>query len=246
MLGWFRSSEEVGWYSAPQRIIQLIYLVPGIISISILPVFSRLALQSKERVASAIEHSLTVAYLAALPIAVGGIIVAPSLIKLLFGSPFLPGATPMQILFLTLLADFPAVLLGNVLLAYNQQKNLVTYSAIGGFMNVTLNLLLIPRFGIVGCAIATLGAQIASNAYLQRVVRRTNPFRVLPKITNAILATMIMGVCVFLLQSAGVHVIASIVLGALAYGGVLYLRGEPLLFEFRKVISGPLPVRETK
>jgi O-antigen/teichoic acid export membrane protein len=239
MLGWFRSSQEVGWYAGPQRIIQLIYLVPAVMSVSVLPAFSRLAVHSKEKMTLAIEQSIGAIYMAALPIAVGGIIVALPLIELLFGAQFLPGALPLQILLLTLLADFSAVLLGNVLLAYNRQQNLVVYSAIGGFANIALNLLLIPRFGVVGCATATLCAQLASNAYLQYTVRRTNPFHITPYLMNALLATVAMAVGVLALQAVGAHVLFTIVAGGLIYGGVLYLRREPLLRDLRNIVLRP-------
>ena len=103
------------------------------------------------------------------------------------------------------------------------------YSAIGGFLNVFLNLLLIPSFGIVGCAFATLGAQLMSNAYLQGVVRQMHPFHLLPRLKNAIIATVIMAVAAFAFQFFGAHVILNIALSALIFGGVLYFRREPLL-----------------
>ncbi|MEY4731155.1 MAG: hypothetical protein RL681_101 [Candidatus Parcubacteria bacterium] len=239
MLGWFRSSQEVGWYAGPQRIIQLIYLVPAVMSVSVLPAFSRLAVQSKEKMTQAIEQSISAIYMAALPIAAGGIIVALPLIQFLFGSEFLPGAVPLQILLLTLLADFSAVLLGNVLLAYDHQKNLVAYSAIGGFMNVALNLLLIPHFGVIGCATATLGAQLASNAYLQYTVRQIHSFHIAPHLSNALLATAAMIAGALVLQALGTHVLLTVVAGGLIYGGVLYLRREPLLRDLRNIVLRP-------
>lgn len=239
MLGWLRSSEEVGLYAGPQRIIQLVYLIPTILSVSILPAFSRLVVQSREKMTSAIEHSVSVVYMAALPIAAGGIIVALPLIELLFGEQFLDGAAPLRILLLTLVADFSAVLLGHVLLAYDHQKNLVVYSAIGGVANISLNLLLIPRFGIIGCALATLGAQLISNAYLQYAVRRLHPFHVSPYLKNALLATCAMTLGVLALQTIGAHVLVSIAAGGLIYGGVLYARREPLLRDLRNIVLRP-------
>ncbi len=236
MLGWFRSSTEVGWYSAPQRIIQLIYLIPSLVSLSVLPAFSRFAAQSKEKMTSAIEYAVSAAYMVALPITAGGIIVAHGLIRFIFGEQFVPGALPFQILLLTLLADFSALLLSNVIVVYNRQKNLVVYSALGGFTNIALNLLLIPKYGVIGCALATLCAQLVSNFYLQTKVRSINPFHITRHLKNALFATAAMAVTVFALQSAGVHVAANIAVGIIVYFGILYLRREPLLREVRNVL----------
>lgn len=236
MLGWLRSSEEVGLYAGPQRIIQLIYLVPAVMSVSILPVFARLVVQSREKMTRAIEYTMSAIYMAALPIAAGGIIVALPLIGLLFGDAFTRGALPLQILLLTLLADFSAVLMNNILLSYDRQRNIIVYSAIGGLMNIALNLVLIPRYGIIGCAIATLVAQLASNAYLQYTVRQLHPFHVTPHLGNALLATVVMAISVLALQATGAHVLLSIAAGALIYGGVLYLRRERLLADLIAIL----------
>ena len=203
---------------------------------SILPVFARLVVQSREKMTRAIERIVSAVYMAALPIAVGGIIVALPLIDLLFGEAFVRSAAPLRILLLTLLADFSAVLMCNILLTYDRQRNIAVYSAIGGLTNVSLNILLIPRYGIIGCAFATLVAQLVSNAYLQNTVRKLHPFHVTPHLGNALLATGAMAIGVLVLQAAGAHVLLGITAGALIYGGVLYLRREPLLNDVAAIL----------
>jgi O-antigen/teichoic acid export membrane protein len=244
MLGWFRTSEEVGFYSAPQRIIQLIYLIPSILAVSILPVFSRLALADRMKMRTAIERSVSAMFCIALPVTAGGIITAHGLVGLLFGTEFLPGALPLQILLLTLLADFSAIILSHAILAYDRQRDLIAYAAIGGFLNVALNLVLIPRFGIVGCAVATLCAQLASNAYLRSVIRRLNPIRILPHLGKALIATAVMSAGVYSLQYAGVPVLVVIISGGLIYGAVLYLLREPMLKEMLSLVRNERPGAE--
>ena len=92
----------------------------------------------------------------------------------------LPATAAFMILLATLAVDFPAVILANAIFAHDRQRVLVAYAAIGGFSNVALNLLLIPPFGIAGCAAATLLCQIASNAYLWGRMKKINRFSVLP------------------------------------------------------------------
>src|SRR3990167_1038610 len=110
-----------------------------------------------------LERILSLMFLVAIPLAVGGIIVAPYLVAFIFGADYLPGTTSLRILLLTLLVDFPAVFLSAAIFAHDKQKLLIAYSAIGGILNVVLDLALIPIFGIAGSAAATLAAQIASN-----------------------------------------------------------------------------------
>jgi O-antigen/teichoic acid export membrane protein len=236
IIGWLRSAEEVGFYSAAYRVVQLLYIIPGILASSAFPTFSRLADNNKEQMRSTLERTLAVVFIMALPLAAGGILLAPQIIEFLFGNEFLPGTAPFQILMLTLLADFPVVVLAHAAFAYNRPKLLTAYAAIGGVLNVTFNFLLIPSFGIAGCAWATLIAQIVSTAYLRRKLKQENPYRVLPRLKNAFAATAIMAGAVFLSTLINLHVVVSVALGALVYGAVLYVLKEPILQEARATI----------
>lgn len=231
IIGWLRSATDVGFYSAGYRIVQLLYIIPGVLATSVFPTFSRLAGKEDTQMRSALERTLTVVFLMALPLAAGGIILAPQIIHFLFGGEFLPGTNVYRVLMLTLLVDFPMVILSNALFAYNRPKVLTAYAAIGGLSNVALDLLFIPRFGIVGCAWATFLAQILSNLYLWQRVKRENRFRVLPRLPSIFIATVIMAGAVFVLRGTGLHVLLTVLLGAVVYLGMLVFLKESSLKE---------------
>lgn len=239
IIGAFRSAEDVGFYSAGQRIIQLLYLIPGILTISILPAFSRAAANNPEKMRAILERVLRALFLISIPAAVGGILLGPQIIALVFGHSYLPATAPFQILLLTIIVDFSAVVLTTVMFAYDKQKNLILYSAIGGGLNVALDLALIPRFGMVGSAWATFGAQLVSNAYLWHIVKKTTEFHVFPHMKRIVIATLGMGLMTFLLSQAGVHVIGTILISILAYFGMLYLLREPILREIKTILQPP-------
>ena len=236
LLGWFRSAEDVGLYSAAQRIVLLLYLVPSVITASVLPTFSRLANKEDEKLRRILELILSFIFLAAIPIAVGGVILGRPIMEFVFGSAYLAGALSFQILLATILIDFPVSVLNNVVFAYNKQKSLLIYSAIGGISNVIFDLLLIPRFGIAGSAWATLFAQLISVIYLRSVVRKANNTRIMRYITKIVIATVIMGVATATANIVGLHVILSVSIGILVYAGALFALKEPLLKEVKNII----------
>ncbi|MBM4388622.1 MAG: oligosaccharide flippase family protein, partial [Deltaproteobacteria bacterium] len=81
MLGWFRSAEEIGFYSAGQKVIQVLYTVPAIIASSLLPLSSRLVeLRDEAKLRLLAEKGLTLVLTLALPLAIGGAILAESII----------------------------------------------------------------------------------------------------------------------------------------------------------------------
>ncbi len=243
IIGWFRSATEVGLYSAPLRIIQLLYILPSILAVSALPTFTRLADKNLPKMREALEQVVSFSFLVAIPIAVGGFMVASQLVHLLFGTEYMPGTLPFQILLLTLIVDFPAVILSNAVFAHNKQKLLVLYAAIGGGLNVILDLLFIPSWGIVGSAWATLLAQLVSNWYLWRVTKNLDQFRVLPRLNKVIAATAVMAVAVtgFITLEAPVWITISA--AGFVYLGTLYILREPFLryalLLFRGGPSGP-------
>jgi O-antigen/teichoic acid export membrane protein len=51
-------------------------------------------------------------------------------------------------------------------------RDTIRVYAVAALANVVLNLLLIPRFGIMGAAIATYTAMLSGNAWLYVLVRR--------------------------------------------------------------------------
>lgn len=231
IIGWFRSAAEVGLYSAPLRIIQLLYILPSILAVSALPTFTRLAGKDKSRMREALEQVVSFSFLAAIPIALGGFLVASQLVHLLFGAEYLPGTLPFQILLLTLIVDFPAVILSNAVFAHDRQKLLIVYALIGGGLNVILDLLFIPGWGITGSAWATLLAQLVSNWYLWRVTKGLGDFRILPRLTKVISSSAIMTVVVIAGLALKMPALAIIAVAGLTYFGSLYVLREPFLQE---------------
>ncbi len=237
LIGWFESAHSVGLYSAAQRIVQLLYLVPAVIAVSILPGISRLANKDNEKLRRMLEPLISFVFLIAIPIAIGGIILGKPIIQFVFGTAYLAGTTSFQVLLATILIDFPVVILASVAFAYNKQKNLIVYSAIGGISNVILDLILIPLFGIVGSAWATFVATIISVAYLWKIVRSVSQPKILPHLKKTIIATGIMTIAVLLTSLLGTHVVVAVIIGILVYSGTLLLLKEPLIKEIRNITA---------
>jgi O-antigen/teichoic acid export membrane protein len=205
---------------------------------SILPLLGRLARRDDERFRTIFEQIIAMVFLFSIPIAIGGIILGGPIMTFVFGNSYAPGALSFQILMATLLFDFPIAIISNAIFAYNHQKSLIVSSAIGGVLNVGLDILFIPRFGIAGSAVATLIAQAASNWYLWSMMKRLNDFEVLPRLKKVAVAGIAMGAVTALLALTGTEVIVNIVVSAIAYFIALYLLHEPLLVETKRTLFG--------
>ena len=238
IIGWLRPAAEVGFYSAAQRIILLLYIIPGVLSTSIFPLLSRLASKDDKRtIRTVVESSLTSVFLVALPIMSGGIILAEPLTRLVFGPEYLPGTLSLQILLLTVPLNFAAIILSNLVFAYNEQKKLAIYAAIGGILNIILDLAFIPLWGIAGSSFATFCVQLVSMSYLWWVAKRIVPFELLPRIRKMVVASVLMCGGLVLLLPLHLKVLPLIGGGAIFYFAVLYFWREPLFDEARLIFG---------
>ena len=181
MLGWFRSAEEVGWYAAAQRPVQLLYIFPTLFAASLFPTLTRLAHRDKEKFRSILETSLRLAIPAAVAITVIGVLFGNQIIDLLFGGAYQNAVAAFQILLFTILIIYPSAIITNAVFAYNEQKGFLLFSTLGAGGNILFNLLLIPPLGIAGCALATLITQLIANGFMWRKMKQINKFSLLSR-----------------------------------------------------------------
>jgi O-antigen/teichoic acid export membrane protein len=238
IISWMRSASDVGIYSAAIRVVQVLYIVPGIIQLSTLPFLSRLAANKEsKKFRTAFERLLGVIFFTSIPLAIGGAILGTQIMTVVFGQAYASGGLAFKILMLSLLVDFPAVVISSAIFAYNHQKSLIVASAIGGGANVLFDIILIPRFGIAGSSIATLVAQIFSNWYLWHMMNTINRFAIFGRLKKIAIAGVAMGVVTAVLLASGVNIFVNILLSGGVYFLVLYALREPLVREMKNIIA---------
>ncbi|PIY59465.1 hypothetical protein COY96_01695, partial [Candidatus Wolfebacteria bacterium CG_4_10_14_0_8_um_filter_37_11] len=230
MLGWLRSAEEIGYYSASQRVVQILYTLPAIIASAIFPAVARFIKQKDFDKAKILnEKSITMLYFIAMPLAIGGIVLSSAIIAFLFGKEYLPASVSFQILIASVLIQFPSAILSNLTIAHNQQKKLIGYAAFGSISNVLFNALLIPIWGIAGSAIATLTAQLAFYVPIWLKMKRINNFYTFRHLKKIIASAAIMGISAFFINKLGVNVLLNIIISAGVYLIAIYLLKEKIL-----------------
>ncbi len=236
MLGWWQSPEQLGYYGAAQKIILLLYVAPNLLASAIFPLFSRLANTANDSFRVLFEKSVAASELIAMPLAAGGIALAPQLIQLLFGAAYLPGSTTLALLMGTLIIVFPSTIFSNALFAYNKQKMFMGFVGLGVISNVILDALLIPRYGIAGSAVATIISQILANVFVWRAMQQTNRFNVIKRLRRIIPASILTGLLAYGLAYAGLAVLPCIATAAAFYFLLLYALKEPLIRELKSTL----------
>lgn len=235
IISWMKTASDVGIYSAAIRLIQVIYLLPNIVQLTTLPVFSRLAKPENQEFRQALEQTISILFLASIPMAIGGVILGTQIMTLVFGPAFASGGLAFEILIATIVIAFPGSIIVNAIFAYGHQRSLIIASALGGISNVLFDLLLIPRWGIAGSAVATLLAQILSNGYLWYAMRQIVYFEVLPRLGKIVAGGGVVAVTTVLLAIVHVHVVIDIVISSAVYFLVLRILREPILGDLKAI-----------
>lgn len=233
MLGWWKSVEDVGIYSATQKIIGIFPVIASIVGVSTFPVFSRLAgANDGEGMKKVMENTISSLFLIAVPLVVGGIILQKAIPTLIFGAGYISGSLPFAVLLLSILATFPIVIVSNFFLAHNRLNEIIWYAVFVAIGNIILNALLIPHYGMLGAAIATVFVFFVYNGLMVWRAKKINNFSFFSGIQKILLAAVIMGGATVVFRNFGLNTLVNIIVSGGLYFVVLGIIKEKIINDF--------------
>ena len=149
-------AEQVGHYAAAVRLSEAWYFVPMAIMSSVFPAIINAKKQSEELYYQRLQKLYDLMVWLAVAIALPTTFLAPWVIRVLYGEPFLPAAGVLSIHIWAGVFVFLGVASGKWLLTENLQVFSTINTTIGAIVNIALNYILIKNMGINGAAISTL------------------------------------------------------------------------------------------
>jgi len=164
-----------------------------------------------------------------LPITFGVLVIADRIILTVYGPAFEASIQALQIFISSLLFVFLNYPVGNLLNAADKQMRNTVHMGIALFVNIILNIMLIPKYTYIGASFAALATHIVLILLGLPVVYRIVRFRVrylIDKLLRVFTAASIMGVCLFVIEpyfSFSFGLIFLIFVGAFVYAIALFL-----------------------
>lgn len=156
MLQTFTTEEQVGFYKAALVIAEFLWLAPKAIQSVMVQSASELWQHDRvERITSLSSKATRYTLLLTTLLALGIATLAPEFVPRYYGSEFEPTITPLLLLLPGTVAFAVARPILSVSHAKGEMRVMILATGATAAMNVVLNVLLIPRFGIEGAAIAT-------------------------------------------------------------------------------------------
>jgi O-antigen/teichoic acid export membrane protein len=150
------SEEAVGYYAAAVRLSEAWYFVPVTLCNSIFPAIVNAKNVSKEFYNNRMQKLYDLMTWLAIGIAIPVTVFSNQIIQLLFGNEFSQAAPVLTIYIWAGVAVFLGVASSQYLINENLTKLSFNRNFIGMILNVVLNIIFIPKFGIIGSAVATL------------------------------------------------------------------------------------------
>ena len=173
MLGEIVGNEAVGIYSAALRISEIWYMIPMVIVASVFPAISKSKNVSNTKYIYQLQRLYDLMVACGITIAILITIASPWIIRILFGEEYVEASAILAIHVWTLIFVFLGVASGKWYLLENLQIHAFYRAASGGVVNILLNLLLIPHFGGMGAACATLASQFTATYLYDSISRKT-------------------------------------------------------------------------
>jgi len=200
LLSFMTSVAVVGWYGAAYRLFDTLVFLPALVINAIMyPVFSRLTVASEDNFRLAIEKSLNFLLFLGIPMSIGLVVAAPTIITVLYHQhdflaaiPALQGLAP-GLVFLYANSVFTAVLIST-----KNEKKITLMAAIALVFNLALNFTLIPFLHHVGAALATsLTELLLCCLSLAFLPRRLLPSGSVPMVAKALFTSLLMAMAIW-------------------------------------------------
>jgi len=202
LVGYFLTNYEVGIYGISLQFSAIATLAAAAMINTLFPQVSFWHREEEySMIKNAVGKSLAYALIPAIPAVFGGIILGDSILYFLYGADFAKGTTAlMMILPAQLFSIF--FLTGIMCLnAFNRPRESFRITTSSAAVNILLNLLLIPFFGINGSALAFLVTMAFSALYSAVSLRETLPLKPdIPVVKDTIMASVVMAAAVLMLK----------------------------------------------
>lgn len=240
MIGWFtKSAFENGYYEQAHKIEQIVVVVVTSLNVVTLPrvvyLFNQgLIEEVKQIISKTVKFVLCISF----PMCVGLIAVSENLVPVFLGEGFEPCILLVKIFsLLIIIVGLSNLVSGQCLTATGKQKKANISVIVGAVINFCMNMLLIPCYGAVGAAIATVSAEIIililflvfSKKYISMLVIMKCSVKY--AICSLIMGGIVWGVGYLGVENKLLLLLLQIIIGVLVYFSMLVFMKESLLIE---------------
>ena len=182
MLGMMRTNAEVGLYSASFRIMMVGLVPAGMVLTAFFPSLTASYKNGAQAMGQSFKGFATSVVVVGMPVSAGGALFAEEILAVLYGDQFVSAAPVLMLLMGSVFVWHIRTTFDTSLLAWNAERVQMKINLAAAGANVALNFALIPVFGIIGAASASLVSHVIALIFSAIMFRRkvgridTSPF----------------------------------------------------------------------
>jgi PST family polysaccharide transporter len=154
--------KQNGIYAVAVRIYELFMFIPAVLVSSFLPVITQKLKEDEKEFKTKLKQLYAILTYFAIAASIGVWVLGSPLMLTLYGTEFEGSGEALKVIGLGFFPVFLGMATGNYLIARNFKKFNILRSAAGLVVNIFLNLWFIPKYGIVGAAIASVVSNFVS------------------------------------------------------------------------------------
>jgi O-antigen/teichoic acid export membrane protein len=153
----FWDTTAVGIYATGIMLTQLVYMIAPAVMGAIFPGLARTYISNPARFSYLVSWLFKLLGIITFPLTLLIIALAEPLILFVFGSEYADSVIVLQITALGIIPSFLSRLLYRATLASDNERLALYVAIVGNISSLLLNLWLVPRYGVIGASLVTVG-----------------------------------------------------------------------------------------
>ena len=239
MLAYFSGFAQTGLYAAAKSIARAAPLFAVPFGQAAAPVIVRMMRDAREEAAEFVNRLLRYVGAVFIPIAAAVAVMAPYIVRM-WGPGFTGAALPLRVMSLFLLSISFGVVIAPILDYLGEAPRRARWMMISVAVNIGLNLLLIPRYGALGAALATVvthGPFVLNNLRFLADRIGLSRRRLAASLAPIVGASFAASVVAVLALNWRANLLVGLISGAAVYLGLIFAFGVVSRVELAEVIK---------
>lgn len=238
IIGALKVNSELGVYNSAYIFINFLITICGIVFI---PLFPNMIMfkDSKPQLSEFCGVVPKIISIIAMPILFGGLLLYEDIIKYFY--PVKQGYEgayiPLMILIVYIFILYYREIFAYQLNAWGLEKKYLKIVSISAVLNIILNLIIIPYFGIIGAAFVTLFTELINFVYMRKYAIKVYETKILKSFVEPLLPTVIMSFAIFVFKLYNVNFLIILSAAVTIYFGFFGLFKMNLLREINRVLA---------
>ncbi|NGM70322.1 flippase [Natronolimnobius sp. AArcel1] len=206
LIGFFLTPAAVGFYTVAKQVIESVEAPMASLGFTLAPTYEVQKEQGNTETAARIyEAALTNGLLVYVPAAAGLVLVAEPFVELVFGADYLEAVPVLQVFALYAVLLAITNITSNGLDYLGRARARAVAKGVTSVCNVGLNILLIPQYGVIGAAVATVithSLYTLANLYIINQEFNLRVLYILRHSVGIVFVTLVMSVAVATIAGA--------------------------------------------